>query len=88
MDNIRWKMLVKIFCGKYSVDTCWWKIFGRMGGDQLTWGVELTVEDKLTGGGHTFNKACIYGGKTNGDTNHHHQQTSEYSVNCLWKMET
>ena len=54
-----------------------------MGGDQLTWGFELTVEDKLTGagdeltgGGHTFNKACIYGGKINGDTNHHHQQVN------------
>ena len=32
-----------------------WKIFGRLGRDQLTGGDELTGRGKLTGG--TFNKA-------------------------------
>ena len=45
MDKFWWKR-----DGKYSVENCWWKIFGRMGGDQLTGGVELTVGDELTGG--------------------------------------
>ena len=41
---------MKIFCGKYSVETCLWKIFGRMGGDQLTvGGAELIVGDELGG---------------------------------------
>ena len=33
------------------METCWWKIFSRMGRDQLTGGVELTVGDELTGRG-------------------------------------
>ena len=33
------------------METCWWKISGRMGRDQLTGGVELTDGDQLTGGG-------------------------------------
>ena len=39
------------------METCWGKIFGRMGGDQLTGGVELTVEDELIGGDQTFNNS-------------------------------
>ena len=45
---------MKIFCGKYSVETCWWKMFGRMGGDHSTGGNELTVGDELTGRGPDF----------------------------------
>ena len=41
--------------GKYSVETCSWNIFVRMGGDQLTGRrVALTVGDELTGMGTDF----------------------------------
>ena len=40
---------------KYSVETCSWKIFVRMGWDQLTGrGVALTVGDQLTEMGTDF----------------------------------
>ena len=45
VGNIRWKI---VFGGKYSVETCWWEMFDKMGGDKLTWGFGLTVGDELT----------------------------------------
>ena len=33
------------------METCCWKINGRIGGDQLTGAVKLTVGDELTGRG-------------------------------------
>ena len=45
---------------------CWWKIFGRMRVDQLTGGVELTIEDELTGGGRG-GRLLTCGGKINCD---------------------
>ena len=32
------------------METCLWNIFGRLGGDQLTGGITLTVGDEVTGG--------------------------------------
>ena len=31
------------------METCWYKIFGRMGGDQLTGEITLIVGDEVTG---------------------------------------
>ena len=41
------------------METYWWKIFGRMGGDHLTGGVELTVGDKLTRRGPDFIETSV-----------------------------
>ena len=73
---------LKIFGGKYSVESCWWKLFGRMGGDQLTGGVELTVGDELTGRGPTLNKA----GRASMPVYITRLLATEFSAICLWKM--
>ena len=51
------------------METCWWKIFSIMGRDQLTGGVELTIEDELTGGEWEvgLGRLLTCGGKINGD---------------------
>ena len=52
METFWWKIVGE----KYLMGNHWWEIFGRLGGNQLTGvveltvGYELTVGDELTGG--------------------------------------
>ena len=60
------------------MEFCWWKTFGRMGGDQLN------VGDELTGRGPTLNKA----GRASMPVFITRRLASEFSAICLWKMNT